>query len=175
MPTIKATLIPTSLPELSAEAVESAVASNLITFETVFEGTKKSTEYVRDEKSGYNMGDQSNYLLRDFGVTTFRGSNFRQNAASGNVSQLSSAMSVTWTQEAGSVEGSSCSYYGIGWTGQPAIIKWSKEVRETTSIVENKRNVTDLKEVILAGLDGKIYFFDLADGAESRSGFIRSA
>mgnify|MGYP000030072379 CR=1 FL=1 len=168
MPTIKATLIPTSLPELSAEAVESAVASNLITFETVFEGTKKSTEYVRDEKSGYNMGDQSNYLLLDFGVTTFRGSNFRQNAASGNVSRLPSAMSVAWTQEAGSVEGSSCSYYGIGWTGQPAIIKWSKEVRETTSIVENKRNVTDLKEVILAGLDGKIYFLDLADGVPTR-------
>ena len=44
----------------------------------------------------------------------------------------------------------------------------SKEVRETTNIVEEKRNVTALKEVILAGLDGKIYFFDLADGVPTR-------
>lgn len=167
-PTPSPTPSPTPLPDLTAEAVESAVASNLITSETVYEGTKKNAEYARDEESGYNMGDQSNYLLLDFGVTTFRGSNFRQNAASGNVSRLPSAMSVAWTQEAGSVKGSSKTYYGIGWTGQPAIVKWSKEVRETTNIVEEKRNVTALKEVILAGLDGKIYFFDLADGVPTR-------
>ena len=167
-PTPSPTPSPTPLPDLTAEAAESAVAANVITSETVYEGSKKNAEYARDEASSYNMGDQSNYLLLDFGVTTFRGSNFRQNAASGNVSQLPSTLSVAWTQEAGSVKGSSRSYYGIGWTGQPAIIKWSKEVRETTNIVEEKRNVTALKEVILAGLDGKIYFLDLADGTPTR-------
>lgn len=167
-PTPSPTPSPTPLPDLTAEAVESAAAANLITSETVYDGSKKNAEYARDEDSSYNLGDQNNYLLLDFGVTTFRGSNFRQNAASGNVSQLPSAMSVAWTQEAGSVKGSSKTYYGIGWTGQPAIIKWSKEVRETTNIVEDKRNVTALKEVILAGLDGKIYFLDLADGTPTR-------
>jgi len=79
-----------------------------------------------------------------------------------------SAMNVKWTVEAGSVKGSSSTYFGIGWTGQPAIIKWSKEVREATNMVEEKRTTAALKEVIVAGLDGKIYFLDLADGQPTR-------
>ena len=53
---------------------------------------------------------------------TFRGDAFRQNAAVGNVGNIT-AMSLKWTAEAGSVKGSSSTYYGIGWTGQPAIVK----------------------------------------------------
>ena len=77
-------------------------------------------------------------------------------------------MSLAWTAEAGSVAGASRNYYGIGWTGQPAIIKWSKEVRAATNIVDSKRDTPALKEVIVAGLDGKIYFLDLADGQPTR-------
>ena len=56
----------------------------------------------------------------------------------------------------------------MGWYGQPAIIKWSREVRENSNIVEEKRSVAALKEVIVAGLDGKIYFLDLEDGQPTR-------
>lgn len=169
-PTASPTPAPTAtpLPKLTAEAAEHAVASELITKETVYNGTKQVSDFTRKEEDVFAMGDQSNYLREDFGVVTFRGSNFRQNAASGHVSALPTAMNVAWTQEAGSVAGSSRTYYGIGWTGQPAIIKWAREVRELTNIVEEKRNVVALKEVIVAGLDGKIYFFDLADGQPTR-------
>ena len=41
-------------------------------------------------------------------------------------------------------------------------------MRGFTNIVEEKRNTTALKEVIIGGLDGKIYFLDLADGQPTR-------
>mgnify|MGYP004485700473 CR=1 FL=1 len=159
---------PTPLPDLTAEAADSADPSKLGLTETAYENSKKLKDYTRDEKSVFDMGDQNSYLPLDFGVATFRGSNFRQNAASGNVSELPNSMSLAWTAEAGSVAGASRNYYGIGWTGQPAIIKWSKEVRAATNIVDSKRDTPALKEVIVAGLDGKIYFLDLADGQPTR-------
>ena len=159
---------PTPLPDLTAEAADSADPSKLELTETAYENSKKLKDYTRDEKSVFDMGDQNSYLPLDFGVATFRGSNFRQNAASGNVSELPNSMSLAWTAEAGSVAGASRNYYGIGWTGQPAIIKWSKEVRAATNIVDSKRDTPALKEVIVAGLDGKIYFLDLADGQPTR-------
>ncbi len=166
-PTPEPTPVPTAVPHLSAQADAEAVPSKLIAEEVAYANTKKLRDYSRTEKDVLNMPAAGAYTTMPYGVMTYRGDAFRQNAAVGNVESLS-GMSLKWTADAGSVRGASATYYGIGWTGQPAIIKWSREVRAFTNITEEKRNTTALKEVIVAGMDGNIYFLDLADGQPTR-------
>ncbi len=130
--------------------------------------TKRMKEYVRTEADIVDMGDTEHYTMRPFGILTFRGSSFRQNAAYGTVGSLTS-MSVKWQVEAGSVKGTGKTvYYGIGRGSQPVIMRWAKDVRETTNMTEEKKATTSLKEVIISGEDGNIYFLDLTDGSKTR-------
>ena len=43
-------------------------------------------------------------------------------------------MSILWSREMGSIKTSSGTLYGMGWTGQPAIIKWAGDVRNMMNI-----------------------------------------
>ncbi|MGN0745486.1 MAG: PQQ-binding-like beta-propeller repeat protein [Aristaeellaceae bacterium] len=158
------TAVPTAAPV--AEAVKEADPS-LIGETVIYSGTKKLTSYSRDISDVLQMPAGDAYTTLPFGVMTFRGNAFRQNAAVGTSEDIT-GLNLAWTAEAGSVKGASSTYYGISWYGQPAIIKWSKEIRENSNIVESKRTVSALKEVIVAGLDGKIYFLDLDDGQPTR-------
>lgn len=163
-PTAEPTAEPT--PELVAQAVADADPS-LVATTVIYNGKTKLDSYDRAVEDQINMPAGDAYITQPYGVMTYRSNAFRQNAAVGNVGNIST-MSLAWTAKAGSVKGASQTYYGIGWTGQPAIVKWSREVREASNIVEEKRNVKALKEVIIAGLDGKIYFLDLEDGTPTR-------
>ncbi|MBQ7304757.1 MAG: PQQ-binding-like beta-propeller repeat protein, partial [Clostridia bacterium] len=133
----------------------------------IYNGSNKLESYDRPVEDVVEMPEAGAYITQPYGVMTYRGDAFRQNAAVGHVEDIS-ALTLKWTAEAGSVKGSDQTYYGIGWTGQPAIIKWSREVRNASNIVEEKRATQALKEVIVAGMDGKIYFLDLADGLPTR-------
>ena len=163
-PEATSTAAPTATPPLTGIAAEGADPS-LIRDTVIYNGSSKVESYLRERMLNMPIADR--YLTQPYGVLTYRGNAFRQNAAVGTVGDIS-GMTVVWTAEAGSVKGSSSTFYGIGWTGQPAIIKWSKEVRAATNIFEEKRNTTALKEVIIAGMDGKIYFLDLSDGQPTR-------
>ena len=158
------TVAPTAAPVV--EAVKDADPS-LIGETVIYNGSKQMTSYSRDLSDVLQMPAGGAYTTLPFGVMTFRGNAFRQNAAVGT-SESITELNLAWTAQAGSVKGASSTYYGIGWYGQPAIIKWSKEIRENSNIVEEKRTVSALKEVIVAGLDGKIYFLDLDDGQPTR-------
>ncbi|MCR4883658.1 MAG: PQQ-binding-like beta-propeller repeat protein [Clostridiales bacterium] len=159
--------VPEAMPRLVAQADESA-APSLIKSAVIYNGTKKAATYSRDEKDIVNMPDADTYARQPYGVMTFRGSSFRQNAAEGTVENISE-MEVLWKVDASSVKGSGKTvFYGIGWTGQPLIIKWSKEVRELANILQEKKDTKALREVILAGEDGKIYFLDLETGEKTR-------
>ena len=131
--------------------------------------TASLSSYYRDLKDLINMPDAENYTRRPFGVLTFRGSSFRQNAALGEVAGQVNGLSVLWQKEMGSVKGSGkTTFYGAVYPSQPVIVKWSKEVRELSNIVEEKRATSALREVIVAGDDGRIYFLDLVDGENTR-------
>ena len=154
-------------PSFVAEAHESA-DPKLIPTSVIYNGTKKIAEYNRPVDDVVNLGDADTYLSKPYGVLTFRGSSFRQNAAFGTVGDISS-MAVAWQREAGSVRATGKKYYyGFGLNDQPAIVKWSKEVRELSNIVDEKKAVTGLREIIVAGEDGYIYFVDLTDGQNTR-------
>lgn len=163
-PTATPTPAPAATPLLEAQAVESADPS-LISETVIYKDGKKVTSYQREKPMNMPAADQ--YIAKDFGVLTFRGNAFRQNAAAGTVEKATS-LSLEWTVEAGSVAGSTRTYYGIGWTGQPVIVKWAMDVRRSMELDQDRKDQKNLKEVIVAGMDGRIYFLDLVDGSVTR-------
>ena len=166
-PTPELTEEPTPTPALTASAALEA-DPELISTSIVYNGSKKVSEYSRAAKEMIHMPAGGQYSKKNMGVLTFRGDAFRQNAAAGTV-RSAKELSMVWQVEAGSARGASTTYYGIGWTGQPAIVKWSKEVREKSGLYETKLEKVGLKEVIIAGMDGVIYFLDLDDGSLTRN------
>ena len=153
-------------PAFSASAVDSTKPQNKNYKDTVFKGAKSQKDYSRTDELNMPLPDK--YTTYAGGVFTFRGDNFRRNAAHGEANIQRKQMTVMWEADLGSLRTSSGTVYGLGWTGQPAIIKWSKELREAMNIKEEKKAVSPLREVIVPAQDGKVYFFDLSDGAETR-------
>lgn len=141
---------------------------SLIANHKIYDGSKVLTSYLRDQEDMVNMPAGSEYTRLPYGVLTFRGNAFRQNAAEGVV-DAANELSVLWKVNASSVKGSgSTTYYGINYTGQPAIIKWSTEVRGISNMKDEAKNTKGLTEVIVAGDDGRIYFLNLKDGTATR-------
>lgn len=98
------------------------------------------------------------------GVTSFRGNNYRDSASYGYADVRLQKLEKVWFVKNGRID----IWTGVGWTGQPAIVKWTDEVKNIMNIVPEKKKKTDLKEVIYATLDGNIYFLDLDDGKPTR-------
>lgn len=155
-----------ALPELTAEADETATLKKAGYTETAYKNAKKQTDFKRDDEISFPAPDQ--YASYAGGVFTFRGDNFRRNAAFGDADINLKQLSVAWEADLGSLNASGGRVYGMGWTGQPAIVKWSKELRQAMNISEEKKAVSPLKEVIFAAQDGKVYFLDLNDGQPTR-------
>ncbi len=154
---------PTPLPALTA----SAEHSGLTMTENVYIGAKTQKSYERE--TPLSAPNPDDYACWDAGVLTFRGDNFRRNAAFGTAEIADDKMSVVWKKELGSLRtAENGTVYGVGWTGQPAIVKWSKEIRGLMNLNESKKNVSALREVIFSAQDGKVYFLDLTDGEETR-------
>lgn len=98
------------------------------------------------------------------GVTTFRGSNYRDGGAYGTIPENPSKLSIQWKKRISSLDG----WSGVGWTGQGSAVRWPAELREKMNIVDEKRTKDGLVEVIYAALDGHIYFLDIDDGEITR-------
>ena len=160
---------PTATPPLTAEAAPEA-NPDLITGTTVWtSATKKEKAYSRPAKELIHMPPADEYTKKQLGVMTFRGDNFRRNAAVGTLSAEPKALEVLWQTESGSSRGTNQTYYGYQWTGQPVIARWSTEVRARSNITDTKIEKKALKEVIIAGMDGSIRFLDLEDGKATRN------
>ncbi len=164
-PTEEPSATPEVTPKLEAMAAESADPS-LISETVIYKDDRKVKTYERAKPIDMPAADA--YVPQaSFGVTTYRGNAFRQNAAVGTVDAPAS-LTLEWTVEAGSVAGSSRSYYGIGWTGQPVIVRWPADIRRSMNVNEDRLDQKYLTEVIVAGMDGNIYFLDLLDGTATR-------
>ena len=158
------TTTPTITPLPRLEANEGA--SSLKTTDTVYRGKKSISSYQREV--GYIAPHPDQYMHYPLGVTTFRGDNFRRNAAFGVANVQSESMAVVWQSPIGSLRTEdSGTLYGVGWTGQPAIIHWTQEVREGMGVYEEYKGKV-LNEVIFGAQDGKIYFLNLKDGSPTR-------
>lgn len=98
------------------------------------------------------------------GILTFRGNNYRDSAASGYISDKSRRLEKLWSYT------TECSSWGggAGWTGQPLIVKWPKNLLNTMNIYEEFKKKETFIEVIQASLDGNIYFLDIYSGKRTR-------
>ena len=113
--------------------------------------------------SGIHMGASSEYTVLE-GVTTFRGSNYRDGGAYGLIPDDPSALLVAWQKRIHGID----NWTGVGWTGQASAIRWPADLRARMNISRAKKARDGLVEVIYATLDGHIYFLDMADGEETR-------
>jgi outer membrane protein assembly factor BamB len=99
------------------------------------------------------------------GITSFRGNNYRDTASYGFADITEKKLEKAWSVRNGYID----VWTGVGWNGQPSIIKWDEALKNKMNITAQKKKKKDLKEVIYATLDGNIYFLDLDDGRATRS------
>lgn len=125
-----------------------------------------------------NGGEEKNYARADEihmppssqyteleGITTFRGSNYRDGGAYGTIPENPTGLSIMWEQKIGRLD----EWTGVGWTGQASAVRWPDELKQIMNIRDDKKNKNGLIEAIYGTLDGHIYFFDLEDGQPTRS------
>ena len=163
-PQVQATATP--MPALTVAAAADQEPGKFRMAETAYKGSKKQSDFNRETPINAQGGEL--YTYYPGGVFTFRNDGMRQNAAFGTADMPLKQMSIHWQSDLGSLRTDADTLYGLGWTSQPAIIKWSVEVRSGMNINDAKKDTKALKEVIVGALDGKIYFLDLADGQPTR-------
>ncbi len=153
----------TPMPRLDANPGPGSLKST----ENVYSGGKTTTV---SRKAGYVAPNPDEYsFYASAGVLTFRGDNFRRNAAYGTLDGEANQLAVLWQTPIGYLKtADNGTLYGVGWTGQPAIVKWTKEVREGMNLYDDKKATAKLREVIFGAQDGKIYFLDLTNGSATR-------
>ena len=98
------------------------------------------------------------------GVTTFRGSNYRDGGAYGTIPDKPTRLAEVWEKRIHGLD----EWSGVGWTGQASVVRWPADLRAQMNINRAKKAKDGLVEVIYATLDGHIYFLDLDDGQETR-------
>lgn len=167
-PTPEPTPVPTRVPTPSPlPRLSASEGSQMKVTDTVFIGGKSQNDFQQGTALVAPHPDL--YARHLNGIFTFRGDNFRRNAAFGTVDVEKESLSILWKSEIGSLRTKdNGTLYGVGWTGQPAIIKWPIEVRKMMNLYEEKKMKSGLLEVIFGAQDGKIYFLDLKTGEATR-------
>lgn len=123
-----------------------------------------TSSYVSDYDISFPRSDE----YSDIGVTTYRGNNYRDSGFFGNINISEQKLEEIWSYEIGGMTGAGSIWPGVGWTGQPCIVKWDKEMLGMMNVYDKFKNETELIEVIYATLDGNIYFLDLKTGEPTR-------
>jgi len=148
-------------PQLNPEAVEATTLDYWkVTWEIIEHGEIVDT-YQRQEPIFF--GEADTYTTQE-GVVTFRGNHYRSEAAFGTASVTDKTLTAAWDRNIGSLN----NWTGSGWTGQPLIVRWDEETKAAMDLYADKKEKTDLVEVIYATLDGYVYFYDLDDGSSTR-------
>lgn len=127
----------------------------------VFEGDTKLESYSRSEPISFGAPEEYFALP---GIATFRGNNYRNNATYGTATVNSKKLTKVWSHGIGQLD----DWGGCAWTGQPLIVQWDDETKAIMNLYDSKKEKDGLVEVIYATLDGKIHFYDLDDGKETR-------
>ncbi|MGX8705718.1 MAG: hypothetical protein ACSW8J_03975, partial [bacterium] len=121
--------------------------------------------YIRDGQTAFP--EDGSYSAIE-GVTTFRGGNLRQNAAYGTAALKENRFKVLWKNSIGAIDSGYAEWTGVGWTGQPAMVRWPASLRAVMNLKPEYKGKENLIEVIYATLDGNIYFLDGDTGEYTR-------
>ena len=167
-PTPEPTPTPSPTP-MPASAAAGRAALDLKLTERVYSGAKVQNNYTRKNPIIAQDADQYSYFVMGTGIYTFRGDNFRRNGAFGSADVTEGRLEPMWEFSLGSLRTEdSGTLYGVGWNNQPAIIKWTKQVRNMMNLTQASKEETAMREVIFSGQDGKVYFINLKSGEPSR-------
>ena len=170
------TPVPTATPEPTVTPVPTTLRtvspaaefdpSLLLSKWEVFQDGKKLDAYSRAEPLDFGAG--ADYAQVE-GVVSFRGSNYRDGGAYGTVDMTTPKLTVVWSNKIGAITSTrSGTWGGVGWNGQPVIVRWDDETRAIMNLYDDKKAQEGLTEVIYGTLDGNIYFLDLSDGSFTR-------
>ena len=124
----------------------------LIAQNIIYDGETILEEYSRPVSRRIRMQGGNHYSKAPIGVMTFRGSAFRQNAAFGNITKPD-IMRVLWRTEtggSGDLKGKSCR---DAWMNQPAIVKWSYQVRLLSDVPRTGREMSARTDSGKSGID----------------------
>ena len=146
----------------------------------ISETDPESIRFQHDIRAGgetvseYNNAEQIFFSLPDIytsieGVTTFRGNNFRSAPTYGTADITQGKLTELYRVGTGGLQTSLSFWTGVGWPGQPAIVKWDFDTLQQMNILPEKKEKEGLVEVIQGAMDGYIYFFDLEDGKPTRN------
>ena len=105
------------------------------------------------------------------GIFTYRGNNFRNCASYGYTNIYRGALTQRWEFRGIGKKLASTQNFewsGVRWTGQPLVAEWPLETRAHMNLTDFAKNQQVLREVIIAALDGKIYFFNILNGEKTR-------
>lgn len=158
---------PTPAPSLSADLVPAAIVGKTdpatFGFETDIMVSDQAVEsYQRTDLISFDAGDEYTALE---GIITFRGNNYRDLASWGTAEITEQTLAVINTKQNGAIG----TWGGFAWTGQPLVVKWPDELRNNmASLYDGFKDKQGLTEVIIAGLDGYIYFEELETGEKTR-------
>lgn len=105
------------------------------------------------------------------GIFTYRGNNFRNCASFGYTNIYRGSLTQRWEFNGiGTLLASTQNFEwsGVRWTGQPLVAEWPAELRQHMNMYDSAKQQQSLTEVIVAALDGKIYFFNIQSGEQTR-------
>lgn len=151
-----------------SHCVDSTKPENLISYTNIeVDGNQLEniSDYQPDGDIQFNVGED--YTDVD-GIVTFRGNSFRDNPTYGYANMTNYKLNGKWSADTGSLASGDTVWTGSGWTGQPLMMKWPKEVKAHMNMTEKAKADDDLVEVIYACMDGNVYFFDLKTGEKTR-------
>ena len=153
---------------LEPHAVESTDPDRLIAY-TEIEQNGEILEDISLFRPWYQMdfGEGEEYTQVD-GVVTFRGDSFRSGPVYGRANMTEDKLEGVWSLATGGLQYGNAVWTGSGWTGQPLMAKWPREVKASMNMYDWAKEDDDLVEVIYACMDGYIYFMDLKTGANTR-------
>ena len=131
------------------------------------------TSYDRNKEGiGISFTEEEISSMSDVqGIMTFRGNFFRSKTYAGKPSVKKEKFAESkWTYNTGKIlKSNGVDYWsGNGWTGQPLLIKWSKQEKAVMNLYENAKVKDGLVEVIYPGMDGSVHFLDIETGEETR-------
>ena len=164
--TVKAAMArPTSFSPRCVESTKPSLYIESTAIEADGQTLASISDYTPKENHSFDAG--ISYTDVD-GIVTFRGNNFRDTAAYGNTQIKDGKIKDLWTAKTGSLTYGDATWSGSGWTGQPLMEKWSKEVKQSMNMYDWAKEKDNLVEVIYACMDGYVYFLDLETGEATR-------
>ena len=148
--------------------VDSTKPENLISYTNIeVDGNQLENvaDYQADGDIEFNIGED---YTKANGIVTFRGNSFRDNPTYGYANMSEYKLNGAWSADTGPLASGDTVWTGSGWTGQPLMMKWPKEVKAHMNMTEEAKADDDLVEVIYACMDGNVYFLNLKTGEKTR-------